>query len=61
MENSSEEREDKKGRDGMAEREYVIRLRVPKFSHLVRGETLGHLRAARREALLAVRGIIDAA
>ena len=61
MEKEPEERGERAERERAEEREYVIRLRVPKFPHLVRGETLDHLRAARRETLLAIRSVLDAA
>ncbi len=43
-----------------ADNELVIRLRRPKLG-LMRDDTAEHLRTARKELLLAVRGVIDAA
>ncbi len=42
------------------EREYVIRFRLPKLPRLLPEEAHGHIMAAQRETLLAVRSMIDA-
>ena len=61
MENRPEEREEQEKGAGVEEKEYVFRFRVPKCRLLMHPETRNHLRAARREVLLAVRSIVDAA
>ncbi|MBI2865139.1 MAG: hypothetical protein HYX94_11315 [Chloroflexi bacterium] len=61
METKPEEGAIQDERQEPEEKEYVIRIRVPKFPHLVRGEALDHIRAAQKETLLAFRSLLDAA
>ncbi len=55
MQERPEEREEAK------DREYVIHLHLPRLPGLLPEETRSHMKAARREMLRALRGMIDAA